>query len=82
MQMLFGKFVPDCVRSYLRGSKFKVFLGGACPQTPIVGTHTYACVSVLSHTTIILLPSCSPPPPPPPQLKILYETLTTVLKKV
>ena len=28
-----------------------------------------ACVS---HTTIILLPSC---PPPPPQLKILYETI-------
>ena len=49
------------------------FLGGggkACPKTPPVGTHTYTCVSVLSHATIILLPSCFTP-----QLKILYETL-------
>ena len=50
---MFGKFVPDCVR---RGSKFKVFLGGgACPQTPLVGTHAYACISMLTHATIILL---------------------------
>ena len=46
--MIFGKFVPDCVRSNLRGSKFKIFLGGK----PLVGT----------HTTIILLSSCPPPP--------------------
>ena len=31
---------------------------------PLVGTQAYVCVSVLSHTTIILLPSCFPPPPP------------------
>ena len=28
MYVLFGKFVPDCVGSNLRGSKFKIFLGG------------------------------------------------------
>ena len=55
--------VPDCIRSNLRGSKVKIFLKGACPQTPLVGTHIYMCMSVLSHTTVILLPSCSPPPP-------------------
>ena len=49
-------------------------MGGKCPQTPLVGTHTYARVSVLSHAIIILLPSCSPP-----QLKILYETLKLLL---
>ena len=49
----------------------------ACPQTPLVGTHTYACVSVLLHATIILLASCYYPVPPP-QLKILYETLPAV----
>ena len=41
------------------------------PQVPLVGTYTYACMSILSHTTIILLPSCFPPS----QLKILYETV-------
>ena len=40
------------------------------PQTPLVGTHAYVCMSVLSHATIILLPSCSPLP----HLKYLYET--------
>ena len=42
------------------------------PQTPLVGTHAYACVSTLSHATIILLPSCTFSSP---QIKILYETL-------
>ena len=41
-------------------------------QTPLVGTHAYVCVSVLSHTSYYhpatILSS-------PPQLKILYETL-------
>ena len=27
-------FVPDCVRSNLRGSKFKIFLGGMPPDPP------------------------------------------------
>ena len=27
IKMLFGKFVPDCVRSNLRGSKFEIFSG-------------------------------------------------------
>ena len=73
--MLFGKFVPDCVRNNLRGSKLKIFLGGgACPRTLLVGTHAYVHVSMLSYTTIILLPSYFPPP----QLKILDETLTLV----
>ena len=69
--MLVGEFVPDCVRSNLRGSKFTIFLGGVCPQTPLIGTHTYTCVSVLPHVTIILLYHCVFPL----QLKILYENL-------
>ena len=32
MKMLLGKFVPDCVRSNLRGSKFEILLGeGGAP---------------------------------------------------
>ena len=62
-QNVVWKFVSDCVRSNLRGSKFKTFLGGHCPQTRLLNTHTYMCMSVLSHDTIILLPSCFPPPP-------------------
>ena len=47
-QVLSNNLIPDYVRSNLRGSKFKIFLGGgggggACPQTPLVGTHAYAC---------------------------------------
>ena len=78
-QVLNNNLVPDCVTSNLRGSKFQIFWGGGgggggvSLQTPLVGMHTYACVSVLSHATIILLPSCSSPP----KLKILYETLNT-----
>ena len=72
-QVLNNNLVPDCIRSYLRGSKILNFSGGACPQTPLIGTHAYACVSVLLRATITMLPSCIPPPPP--QLKILYETL-------
>ena len=44
------------------------------PPEPLVGMHTYACVSVLSRANIILLQSCFPPSHP--QLKILYETLS------
>ena len=40
-------------------------------RPPLVGTYAYVCVNVLSHATIILLPSFLPP-----QLKIRYETLT------
>ena len=36
-------------------------MGGHAPD-PLVGTHDYVCMSMLSHATIILLPSCSPPP--------------------
>ena len=50
-----------CPRLHQKQSKFS---WGAHPHTPLVGT--YACIS---HTTIILLPSCSP------HLKILYVTL-------
>ena len=60
-QVLNSNLAPDCVRSNLRGSKFKIFLG-VCPQIPLVGTYTYACVNMLSHATIILLPFCFSPP--------------------
>ena len=54
-------------------STFSYGGGEACPQTPLVGTHAYARMSVLLHATIILLPS-------PQQLKILYETLIRIYK--
>ena len=62
-QVLNNNLVPDCVRSNLRGSKFKIFLGGACPKTPLVGMHTYAGMSMFLHTTIILLHTILFPPP-------------------
>ena len=40
-QVLNNNLVPDCVRSNLRGSKFKIFLGGTCHHTPLVGTHLH-----------------------------------------
>ena len=55
-QMVFEKFVPDCVRSNLRGSKFKNFPGGTCPQTPLVGT----CVSDHPATILFLPPTQNP----------------------
>ena len=70
-QVLNNNLVPVCVRSNLRGSKFKFSWGSMPPDPPSRHTHTYTCVSMLSHATIILLPPCSPPP----QLKMLYETL-------
>ena len=64
-------FVPDCVRSNLRGmyinSKFSWGGGGggACLQTPLVSMHVF----------YTLLSSCyDPVPPPPPPTQILYET--------
>ena len=65
-QMLFGNFVPDCIRSNLRGSKLKIFLQGILPDPS--SRHAR-----LLYATIILLPSCFPP-----HLKILYETLFTL----
>ena len=45
-QVLNNNLVSDCIRSNLRGSKFKIFLGGggACPQTPLVGMHAHTCM--------------------------------------
>ena len=61
-----NNLVPDSIRSNLRGSKFKIFLGGwggggGMPSDP-PSRHTryYHPATVLSY---------------PPQLKILYETL-------
>ena len=63
--MSFGKFVADCVRSNLRASKLKIFLGGGgTPPDPLVGFTRYYHPAV-SH--------------PPPQLKILFETLLMLL---
>ena len=64
----------NCVCEYIHVCLY-VFVcrgwgGGWCGGMPLVGTHVYACISMLLYATIILLPSCSPP-----QLKILYETL-------
>ena len=75
--MLFGKFVPDFVRSNLRGCKFKIFLGEHAPRPPpLLGMHAYVCehafacyyhpatilLSSCYHPATILLPSCFPPP--------------------
>ena len=69
-QVLNNNLVPDCVRSNLKRSKFKIFSGeggGACPQTPLVGMHMFCALLSPCHHP-------ASPPPPPPQLKILYET--------
>ena len=50
-QVLNNNLVPDCVRSNLRGSKFKFFWGDMLPYPPNRHAHV-----------IILLPSCFPPP--------------------
>ena len=73
--MLFGKFVPDCVRSNLNFPK------GVMPSDPPSSyTHLRMLLSSCplhppsSYAHLrMLLSSC----PPPPQLKILYETLVT-----
>ena len=56
MTVLFGKFVPDCVRSNLNAKFSWGCGGGICPQTP-PSSHT--CL----HT---LLSSCYHPVPPHP----------------
>ena len=67
-----ANLVPDCIRSYLRESKFKIFGGGGTPpDSPSRHTHLCACFRAL-------LLSCFPTP----QLKILYETLWTFRQKV
>ena len=72
--MLFGKFVPDCIRSNLRGSKFKIFLGGGGMPPDPPSSHTLLRVREGAFTR------CYHPvsPPPPPQLKILYETIVCI----
>ena len=80
-QVLSNNLVPDCNP---RGSKFKIFLWGrglgACPQTPLVGTHTHACVSVCEHAFARYYHPATTMFPPPSKLKILYETLMCVLR--
>ena len=56
----FGKFVPDCVTSNLRGSKFKNFPwgGGGVPQDPHsmhthISVHEHACYY---HLATVLFP--------------------------
>ena len=58
-------FVPDCIRSNLRGSKFGKKGGGDMPPDPLVAMHAYA--HYYSPATILL-----------PQLKIQYETLRSL----
>ena len=56
--MLFGKFVLDCVKSNLRGSKFKIFLG-CMPPDPLVHTHTSPGMSVIMLVLVTFIVSCS-----------------------
>ena len=46
-------FVPDCVRSNLRGIWNQTFPGGACPQTP----HYYHPATILYESLCILYPA-------------------------
>ena len=78
--VLNNNLVPDCVRSNLRGFKFKIFRGGGgdIPPDPL---SRYACLYMgegakarYYDPTMILLSSCSPPH----KLKIMYKTLTRV----
>ena len=52
--MLFRNFVPDCVRSNLRGSKFKIFLGGHA--------HILQATTCISFTILFLPPHPSQNP--------------------
>ena len=72
-QVLNNNLVPDCVRSNLRGSKFKIFLGGHAPRPP--SRHTHLCVCEHAFTTLL---SSYNHPVSPLHLKILYETMTVV----
>ena len=49
--VLNNNLVPDCVRSNLRGSKLKFFLGKHAPRP----THAYTCVRVLSRATTVII---------------------------
>ena len=62
----FGKFVPDCVRSNLRGSKFKIFLGGMPPDPH---THMRALLSSYYHHV-----------PPPTQKKKTLKILRLIAR--
>ena len=60
---MFGKFVPDSIRSNLRGSKFKIFVGWACPQAPLVGMYAFAHECAFAryfHPATILFPPLPP----------------------
>ena len=63
IKMLFETFVPDC---NLRGSKFKVFLGGEGipPHPPPLKAHTHA--SMCKRAFHMLLSSCYHPVPSSP----------------
>ena len=74
-QVLNNNLVPDCIRSHLRGSKFKIFLGRHAPSTHTSLRVRERAFAHYYHPATILFP----PPPPPSQLKILYETLVTVV---
>ena len=64
-QNVVWKFCPRLRQKQSERTKIQKFPGGACPQTPLVGTHAFRT----------LLSSCYHPVFPP-QLKILYETLS------
>ena len=62
-QVLNNNLVPDCVRSNLRGSKFKIFLGELPPDPPSRHTRLHVRECAFAHhyhsaTTMF------PPPPP------------------
>ena len=63
-QVLSNNLIPDYVRSNLRGSKFKIFLGGGDMSPDPLSRHTCLCVLSVLFATIDLLPSCSPLPLP------------------
>ena len=67
------QFVPGCVRSNLRGAKFKIFPGGVCPQTSLVATHTY---TRYYHPSTIVFPH------PPPNSKSCIKPLVTPIGTV
>ena len=68
-QVLNSNLVPNCIRSNLRGSKFKIFLGGgatiillpSCPPPPIQNpVWNLATYHDLSTWTILLWSSSTP----------------------
>ena len=78
----------SCPRLHQKQSedlKSKIFLGEGCPQTTLVGRHTYLCATCYYHPTTTLFPTQLkiiplPPSSPPNSKSSRYHPLSPQLK--